>query len=317
MKMIQQHRIVQSEGENDVVCILNFIPDVLDGLVKYEELNFNMRAKFPCELFYCFEVGSGFETGEVIDFIRKMPSLGLLYRVILRLNWKGTHKTAVGETGRQVTQNYLKEICSRRYYFSVQGSSPHFDNSFESLIVFEWKASSLISSTVRDTTSFNRTLHNPISAQGSIPFKRSYYKSRNLQTPRTVPAAFDVSSMEWVDLGLPSGTLWAKEDIESTMSFNDARQSFYHCLPSYSNAMELEKYCSKKWDEDAHVLVITGPNGNSILFPCKGRGKRYWLKEYEDQLYAKSFYIGPEVPGRFAIHESDVHLRIYVRLVST
>ena len=83
--------------------------------------------------------------------------------------------------------------------------------------------------------------------------------------------------MEWVDLGLPSGILWAKDDVEGKTSFMDAKKSFGSHVPSRANAYELSQCCTKKWDESTHALVFTGPNGNTISFPCKESNKSYWL----------------------------------------
>lgn len=278
LEKIQQHSIVQSEREDRSVRIFNIETNELCGLTKGVQPKSDINIKFPCEDYYCFEIGPRGENGEVIDYIRTIKSPNLLYRVVLRLNWRGTHNSAEGSTGVQISENHLKEVCSN-------GILQHY----KSLIVSEWKA----------------TFSNPETVQSSLP------------VPQPTPVSVDISNIEWVDLGLPSGTIWAKKDVDCIMSFYNARIKFGSRLPSRKNAMELDKYCTKRWDAKVCALILTGPNGNSISFPCEGKAKHYWLKEYEDKRHAKSFYISPEEPGRFVINKSDVHLRIYVRLVST
>jgi hypothetical protein len=122
--------------------------------------------------------------------------------------------------------------------------------------------------------------------------------------------------MEWVDLGLPSGTLWAKDDVNGKTSFMGARRSYGSHVPSRTNAYELSEHCTKKWDDSAHALVFTGPNGNSISFPCKESNKSYWLNAYEhgDPQFGQCFHIGPD--GHFWINDKEAYSAIYVRLVS-
>lgn len=116
-------------------------------------------------------------------------------------------------------------------------------------------------------------------------YKKSSYKS----TPRK-PAAqmvvsaeeIDLDSIEWVDLGLPSGTLWAKQDYASEVNFPTAYHSYRKHLPSFAEAKELEKhYHEKTWNPETKEMTYIGPNGNSISFKIKGDHSSYWLNSYE------------------------------------
>ncbi|MBQ9363004.1 MAG: hypothetical protein IJT97_06220 [Bacteroidaceae bacterium] len=75
--------------------------------------------------------------------------------------------------------------------------------------------------------------------------------------------------MRFVDLGLPSGTLWAERDVEEpTMSGCS--------LPSYEQAQELIEccdFCIRTTPEGAKSISVLGPSGRFIYFP---------LEEYED-----------------------------------
>lgn len=298
LEKIRQHKIVQSEGEDLAVRIFSIETDGADDLFEDEESISSI--KYPCEKYFCFEVGTGGAKAEVIDYIRTTVSTDLTYRLILRLNWKGSHNSHEGSTGKQTTENDLQAVCFQRYYSYGEDGPLYQDKSYDSLIVSEWKAASF----------------KPTPIQGSTPYHRSYYRPRYQPTPQPTPAPVDITDMEWVDLGLPSGTLWAKDDVNGKTSFMGARRSYGSHVPSRTNAYELSEHCTKKWDDSAHALVFTGPNGNSISFPCKESNKSYWLNAYEhgDPQFGQCFHIGPD--GHFWINDKEAYSAIYVRLVS-
>jgi len=83
----------------------------------------------------------------------------------------------------------------------------------------------------------------------------------------------------FVDLGLPSGTLWSKFNLSSTSetdegeeyTFNDALAAVkaqYNgaVIPDDYDVDELTKYCKYKWTEDG-MLFTSKKNGNQILIP--------------------------------------------------
>ena len=298
LEKIRQHKIVQSEGEDLAVRIFSIETDGADDLFEDEESISNL--KYPCEKYYCFEAGTGGAKAEIIDYIRTTVSTDLSYRLILRLNWKGSHNSIDGNTGKQTTENDLQAVCFQRYYSYGEDGPLYQDKSYDSLIVSEWKAASF----------------KPAPIQGSAHFHRSYYRPRYQPTPPPAPASVDVSDMEWVDLGLPSGTLWAKKDNDGTISFIGANELYGSHMPSMVNANELCEHCIKKWEESVQALVFIGPNGNSISFSCKGSHKTYWLNAYEhgDSDFGQCFHI--ERDGRFLISDKDADSANYVRLVT-
>lgn len=78
----------------------------------------------------------------------------------------------------------------------------------------------------------------------------------------------------FVDLGLPSGTLWASEnavlDGKEHFTFDEACENFGELLPSKENWLELFENCSRKWDRKRKGCKLTGPNGNSVFLPAEG-----------------------------------------------
>lgn len=72
-------------------------------------------------------------------------------------------------------------------------------------------------------------------------------------------------SMRFVDLGLPSGTLWAERDVEEpTMA------GCY--LPTYEQAQELIEYCDFCFgigSDGRRCYSVQGPSGQCIHFPIE------------------------------------------------
>ena len=76
---------------------------------------------------------------------------------------------------------------------------------------------------------------------------------------------------KWVDLGLPSGTLWRDVNEEGYYSWNEMMNAFNkENLPKLTDFAELYDYCNWKWDDKKKGMVVTGPNGNNIFIPALG-----------------------------------------------
>ena len=72
----------------------------------------------------------------------------------------------------------------------------------------------------------------------------------------------------YVDLGLPSGTIWSKVNEKGLFSYNEAVSKFGNQLPTSAQIGELMEVCILKWTGNGYN--ITGPNGNSIFLPITG-----------------------------------------------
>ena len=81
---------------------------------------------------------------------------------------------------------------------------------------------------------------------------------------------FDPESVEWVDLGLPSGRLWAKGNAEGLYTYDEAIGAFGRYLPKGTAMAELIEECQVEWNRKKKGLDVTGPNGNSIFLPAAG-----------------------------------------------
>lgn len=84
-----------------------------------------------------------------------------------------------------------------------------------------------------------------------------------------------------IDLGLPSGTMWAScniganspEEYGDLFTWEEAQS--YDC-PSLDEIKELLEYCPSEWTtlNGVNGRMFTGPNGNSIFLPAAGN--RWW-----------------------------------------
>lgn len=104
----------------------------------------------------------------------------------------------------------------------------------------------------------------------------------------------------FVDLGLPSRTLWKDKNEDVFFTYDEAVSHFGSSLPSKEKFEELKSEC--KWDWNGSGYKVTGPNGNSIVLPAAGyRGCSgsvyyvgssgyYWSSTPKDSDYA--WYLG-------------------------
>lgn len=77
-----------------------------------------------------------------------------------------------------------------------------------------------------------------------------------------------VAGESYVDMGLPSGTLWKTENEEGLMDFNTAKKKFKKRMPALSQWEELRKYCAWSWTGNGYEVI--GPNGTMIFIPAAG-----------------------------------------------
>ena len=129
------------------------------------------------------------------------------------------------------------------------------------------------------------------------------------------------SKTEFVDLGLPSGTLWAKEYEKSGDNFLylPYLQAKRYNLPTKEQWEELVKYCA--WGWCGRVLRCTGRNGETLDFPktgriitsyCDGDGSYFWLSEdsteNESSLVSIKNVNSKEVERCFMGHQLPIRL---------
>ena len=79
-----------------------------------------------------------------------------------------------------------------------------------------------------------------------------------------------VQESDYVDLGLPSGTLWkSKNEKGMYYTYDEAVSQFGDKLPTREQFAELQAFCTWTWNGKGYV--VKGDNGNSIILPAAGR----------------------------------------------
>ena len=78
-----------------------------------------------------------------------------------------------------------------------------------------------------------------------------------------------VQESEYVDLGLPSGTLWkSKNEKGMYYTYEEAVSQFGDQLPTREQFAELLAFCTWTWNGKGYV--VKGDNGNSIVLQAAG-----------------------------------------------
>ena len=72
----------------------------------------------------------------------------------------------------------------------------------------------------------------------------------------------------YVDLGLPSGTLWKDKNESGFYTYEQALNRFGKNLPSKDDFEELKNACQWSWTGGGYR--VTGPSGESIYLPASG-----------------------------------------------
>lgn len=109
--------------------------------------------------------------------------------------------------------------------------------------------------------------------------------------------------IEYVDLGLSSGRLWASENTEGYYTYDEAKEKFGELLPKPEAFQELWEECQWLWDVKKNGMIVVGPNNNTIFLPASGfryyasgglnnvgSGGYYWSYALFNQAYARSLY---------------------------
>ena len=140
-----------------------------------------------------------------------------------------------------------------------------------------------------------------------------------------------ISNTEYVDLGLPSGTLWSadyEKDVNDTI-FEPYQLASSKDIPTRTQWNELKRFC--KWefvgkDDQLEIVKCTGPNGNTISFHPAG-GVNFTKKVRSGRVL---FWVNSKTIKNCAVHlweynnegheDTDSHssdLKLPIRLVCT
>ena len=127
----------------------------------------------------------------------------------------------------------------------------------------------------------------------------------------------------FVDLGLPSGRLWATENAPGFYTYDEAVDTFGGLLPKGSAMVELIEESTCIWNDEKKGLDITGPNGNTIFLPAAGytwgssavkeneEEGNYWTRMPNSQTLARNLYFnsGGDYPLNYDYRSNGFSVR--------
>ena len=79
---------------------------------------------------------------------------------------------------------------------------------------------------------------------------------------------FNIFGGKYVDLGLPSGTLWKSKNEKGFYDYTSAMEKFGNKLPTKEQMQELKDHCKWIWTGNGYKVV--GKNNNFIVLPASG-----------------------------------------------
>ena len=76
--------------------------------------------------------------------------------------------------------------------------------------------------------------------------------------------------MKYIDLRLPSGTLWAENNEPGYYNFYNAISKFRNQLPTLEQYKELREFTLHKFDNKQKGMWFLGRSGNELFLPAAG-----------------------------------------------
>ena len=117
------------------------------------------------------------------------------------------------------------------------------------------------------------TIPKSLESMGETAFCESFaYATKatdNIVTDESIEQEI-ANDNHFVDLGLPSGTLWKSTNERGLYSYDDAVSQFANKLPTIEQFAELITCCDYYWNGAGYTFV--GTSGESITLPAEGLG---------------------------------------------
>lgn len=137
---------------------------------------------------------------------------------------------------------------------------------------------------------------NEILSQAVVQAYMDGYRDGYNDCENSIPTNLLDNQTEFVDLGLPSGTLWAKDyekesDEVLYLSHGDANSLN---IPTEEQWDELNRECrfelDKFPDNNLKKLKVVGPNGNILTFNCTGM----FRSDHKENMYKFCMWLKDE-----------------------
>lgn len=162
-----------------------------------------------------------------------------------------------------------------------------------------------------------------ISAADGSTFERSNFREKMKGLADAISKAIAItpkSDAEFVDLNLPSGTLWTKKifkEESGNIEFSREPSSEDRKLPSEAQWKELWKYCEMTVGERG--ITLKGSNGNELFLPFYGDTGELRFLQIEKYSNSRGNYAGQRnvlwKPGNTSISTNNTYYSCYVMFV--
>ena len=155
---------------------------------------------------------------------------------------------------------------------------------------------------------------NNVIGSGNYMTKENKKGTVRLVTDREKGEVLPAMNAGYVDLGLPSGTLWKdKNEAGGFYTYEQAVSKFGNNLPTKEQLEELKNSCQWTWNGSGYNVV--GPSGNSIVLPAEGysycSGSVDGVGSYG--VYWSSTPLSSEVAWKLYFRSSGVYMYSYSR----
>lgn len=158
---------------------------------------------------------------------------------------------------------------------------------------------------------------NPVSTNGECVLWVGQ-SVRLVMTEKELNRLAKLKAQGWIDLGLPSGTLWKDEnewnnaDDHGFYTYDDAVRAFGNSMPTKEQWEELKNNCRWTWTGRGYKVV--GPNGNSTVLPAAGGrycdcgGRVFYVGTYGSYWSSAPYGYGSEAAWRLTFNSSEVSI---------
>ena len=232
------------------------------------------------------------------------------FRIVLGLNWNGNH-TSFGNIHSPLEYSVVESECRHWIQYRIQHGIPPTSSPISSII------RAVLPGRSQTIHEFHQTPSTEIRTLPVYPSRRPAHiiprDGGAIDRGTLVPFLGTTIKREWVDLNLPSGTLWAKGD-ETQSNYGNARSRYPSLIPTDEQVMELARHCIMTYDERNKLLVFSAESGNSISFRIDKGVVSMWLACYlKDREFAQCARLYSD--GRIMVNDEEPFRQLSVHLV--
>ena len=289
--------------------------------------------------FKTLSTGSVYRTEDYIDY---NAFLKVLVRLISKFGNENTWKPEgdlIFKTDEGINQASIRDSVTRGSLVNMSDLAPHVFNlmkeqRLDSSRFFGRMCEAFLKRRLPEdvVTQIRETLWKVVEADKL--FESDLGLNKHIQKKFDNVDAVDNIS-DYVDLGLPSGTLWCKhnygaeseEEYGKYFIFRDIQKLDNVQIPSITDFIELNDYCHHKWIEINGIngmTFISMKNGNSVFFPAAGYCREsveysvkfcgcYWSSDEDSdnnmdglRMHFINSAVFPNVPSRHKFFEFSV-----------